>query len=1770
MIEAHSDVHTRLDRIPEQILAKGTARCILEAICERNHRLLNDDQVRGLFAPLKRQFARAEYYLFELLQNAVDDGASHVQVRVEDSEQRLVLQHNGRPFTPVDVYGLSWVGLSGKFGRTIGFMGIGFKAVYKRFARVRVADQTWKFFFHEHPGKVDIDWEVLPVWDDAARDPEPPFICRFTLEEPRGGVARIHQDLGYLPDEVPVLLSRRALRSEDTTADHWRLDWKDRSICAKIDRSSPNPGTELLKVIDGTAQRFWRILTDEFEPSEPAVDEFRKFREDPMADPGRQEVSLFFEVKDGDVLFCPAGKVFAVLPTNVELPLGYHVQANWLLNSDRQDVQGLRDSLWNQEITRTLPVLLLRLLRWVAGDDGPRNLETVYRMLPELRHVSGRRVLCALGAEIDMSTLVSAVRQEPLVPVLRMSEIPVPQEGGERNPRLSAMRYAALCLGPDRRGNPAFEPGEGVLVLPASFLRLFSPRFLDAWLDRRVFAGQEVGDGRAFWNSQGILQPLDKGLLDARTQKLAELLFAAPEPRKQAWCAIRVMAVFQEAAGTAPADPPLHPNPCIFPTDSRKLARAASISRLAQDYFGLPPNIRGILNAHLDPSDQRLHMELQKVLTYKLPDEADEEAIRLREAARQLRGRIQTEVDVAELVRRFFKARVGRPLTGTEPDEVTELAYWACKANRPDVIDHVLVENEGQLCLEKTEQVYLGACYGEADVQTAGGSFLTYVSERYLSMAGPDKTLIPAAQWATLFRGLKKPVRHNPFLIWHRLETLDARSPQLHQWFDTNLPPTRWSGAPKELPQPFSQLGYVGNLQFVMIGADFPEPWRKALERLVQAKDGDAARAFASLLTRVLPEWTKQAGWILAHYIRPYKGVDVERIKTRPPAWIDRLVRNCWVPRHGGGLARPAEVLLEPDPTNPDAPVLDLPAVTRIALGLISLQLPFGGEVRREGPVARLVAASLRHDVPDQTIVRLWAEVIRAHRAAGDGERKETDRELAKAAVEYKLLPCGPPRSDHERRVSVRRAIGGNVPRATDLGRWLLRLGAPDCPLNQLAPELMGLLGLPEELDGERALHYLESVWREAPPMDSVRDHVVAAYRVLARELGQSQQQSWRPRWDALLQERRVKVYCKPPEGRGLWVQAHGGDDWLPVYDDESGKAACLEPRHKFAVEIMLARLNPREARERIVKLLGIPRLSEARFQIDERPAPPRQAAPGVTERLRVVLKSLRRLEAEETEPTDGMPEDLDQVTVHKCQLIRRSFRIDSGEWSSRETFASWKSPHEVLLAGIDKDYFSPLKAAVIARLDQDRLPRHLMDFLDMLLDLEDEERFSRKLREQAARLHLEIDHLLPQPSGQTGTGKAETVSDQNQSSQIPEGSTPSAPPHDATAAGPDASSFSSGASDADATSEVTAGDAHAPTTEATGALPPATQEEDVGGNTAPEEQGDLHSRQRKPGEEENQPGVGAGRPRPSPDPSRTHVLATGQAPNWLRVLARPSGDGEHTHKRGRPSPDDVEARKVVVQYENDHQRPAAEAATNQEGYDVTSEDAARRVKRLIEVKGVRGIWQGDATVALTGPQFDAARADPPPGLEYWLYVVDRVGIPEAKVYPLRWAASRVDRFYFFAQDWLPEVEVEAVRPLVEESLKADGIPIYDLHNLLTEGPEGRFAVRYTRGNLCDIVQPGGLLLFRRLRSDDPMHDIGSIVLVHHQGLPKFADGINNLAVGEFHRSPRCAPDGQLQYMEVTLRARPSTPEWGSVRLKIEPEEWFNFLPYAVREVPAS
>ena len=79
---------------------------------------------------LGQLYSERTHFIFELIQNAEDAGAS--ELAFELFEDRLELRHDGRPFTEADVRGVCGVGKSGKSAdlTAIGKFGIGFKSVY--------------------------------------------------------------------------------------------------------------------------------------------------------------------------------------------------------------------------------------------------------------------------------------------------------------------------------------------------------------------------------------------------------------------------------------------------------------------------------------------------------------------------------------------------------------------------------------------------------------------------------------------------------------------------------------------------------------------------------------------------------------------------------------------------------------------------------------------------------------------------------------------------------------------------------------------------------------------------------------------------------------------------------------------------------------------------------------------------------------------------------------------------------------------------------------------------------------------------------------------------------------------------------------------------------------------------------------------------------------------------------------------------------------------------------------------------------------------------------------------------------------------------------------------------------------------------------------------------------------------------------------------------------------------------------------------------------
>lgn len=75
------------------------------------------------------QYSDRTHFIYEILQNAEDAGATHIKFHLE--KDRLIIYHNGRPFDEKDIEGVCGIANGTKEdGTRIGHFGIGFKSVY--------------------------------------------------------------------------------------------------------------------------------------------------------------------------------------------------------------------------------------------------------------------------------------------------------------------------------------------------------------------------------------------------------------------------------------------------------------------------------------------------------------------------------------------------------------------------------------------------------------------------------------------------------------------------------------------------------------------------------------------------------------------------------------------------------------------------------------------------------------------------------------------------------------------------------------------------------------------------------------------------------------------------------------------------------------------------------------------------------------------------------------------------------------------------------------------------------------------------------------------------------------------------------------------------------------------------------------------------------------------------------------------------------------------------------------------------------------------------------------------------------------------------------------------------------------------------------------------------------------------------------------------------------------------------------------------------------
>ena len=355
-------------------------------------------------------------YIYELTQNALDARAKRVCWRSEGDA--VTFQHDGPlALDESHVRGLSSLGASTKGLATVGFMGVGFKSVFARFRAARVSDADWRFRFDVRVRRGDLESEVpewfdtlRPHWDDEVPAPDAGYTTAFLLGRPAEPQRPVRDDLERMASTANrttlAVLARRGLTQVRVDDIVWDLSVEDDIVTVR------RSGSE--------ARWRWKAFVAHYRPDDAAMRRFLEVRQethdqvDPAGRrPERQVVGLL--PLDDEGLPRPAdhGCVYATLPTQVRIPFGFHLQADWFVNVDRQQLREVAGDAWQEAIVGQVPEIVRRLLIWLSSQtDAVRKCG--YRALCEPEDNDGLLAGPLRNLRDDLGRILA---DQPIVPV---------------------------------------------------------------------------------------------------------------------------------------------------------------------------------------------------------------------------------------------------------------------------------------------------------------------------------------------------------------------------------------------------------------------------------------------------------------------------------------------------------------------------------------------------------------------------------------------------------------------------------------------------------------------------------------------------------------------------------------------------------------------------------------------------------------------------------------------------------------------------------------------------------------------------------------------------------------------------------------------------------------------------------------------------------------------------------------------------------------------------------------------------------------------------------------------------------------------------------------------------------------------------------------------------------------------------------------------------------------------------------------------------------
>ena len=680
--------------------------------------------------------------------------------------------------------------------------------------------------------------------------------------------------------------------------------------------------------------------------------------------------------------------------------------------------------------------------------------------------------------------------------------------------------------------------------------------------------------------------------------------------------------------------------------------------------------------------------------------------------------------------------------------------------------------------------------------------------------------------------------------------------------------------------------------------------------------------------------------------------------------WVRDLQSHDWLLCTDGERRRPAEVLLAADPDREDAPIADIDS--DLASRLAEEGVDFGGAVPRSPALRRLERRGAT-EMDDGALAALLREALEA---VEEGEATEDDLRRVLDTVKLRGAPLAS---------RVVRRTGAGAGSRGNLGGWVVALSDVDSALAEAVEAVAALPEIPDTTTGQQALDFLLDVWERKPAgVEALRGHLAAAYRYVLDDVdaGDLPVGAWK---DARAQ-----------------TQLYGHRGWRPigpmlVVDDvQSPLIREFLPTDRIAVAS--AHLGDTKAQVlRVVQALDVALLSA---EVEVKPGE-RATEPLWGSRLRQLTSTLSQLE-------DRLP--LHDVTLHDTLSLRVGGQRHAIQAYVEE--GDNQGP-TLLLVGCPADFAVEAAEQLVEHFQLGQRGQEIPRLTGALSALDDESAFLRHLKLLADGLGIAPATAQSKVSDtlrmQGASTDEDTDAGPNPREKAPETVSDG---EGKGAAAPTGRSVLPG-------HDTHPGSAHARRDRLRTASGPFS-----GSNTRPGSARD-HGEPARPNARSDHEAARRSGTR-SPTPGR-------RAADHVRVLvvshARHDTDAGDAASALGGVRDDHTARQAVLHYEKHSGRRAEAMPDLQPGFDVRSIDHAGRERR-IEVKGVQGRFEVDASVVLTAQQARQAIQNDEDGVEYWLYVVDSTETERPRVFPIRWARDRTRlRYGFYANAWCDAAE---------------------------------------------------------------------------------------------------------------------------------------------------